>query len=220
MIEIGLRRAALLLAGIAFCTSGHAAPVERDLGDELVYIRTHNVPEDLPTTMAAKPHAYVIDIRYAHGTGDGATVLAGWLKFHASARSPVFVLTNSETAKPILHALSDRESIAGLVVIGIANGKSAPDLVVKQSASDERRAYEALEEGTSVAALTTDNPDKQRNDEASLARDRAPEADPDSDVTSPDSETLPATKPHGAPIDAALQEAIHVYRGLRALRSL
>ena len=94
-----------------------------------------------------------------------------------------------------------------------------PDFIVTEAPADARRAYDALEKGSDVTALVTDHPDKLRNDEASLAHDRAPDSDGDDTDGSPSTEE-PESKPKAAPTDAALQRAIHVYQGLRAMKVL
>lgn len=204
----------LALSGVA---SLRAAPVERDLGEGLLYFRAHRVPEDLPTEDSVRRHSCVLDLRFAHGSADAATILNGWIRFHATKHTPLFVLVNGSTSADLLPALAHRESTSGLIVIGVAASKIEPDIVVHESTNNERRAYEAFDKGISVAALTTDNPDKQRNDEASLSRDRSGDAsDENADVSDTD-EPAPA-KPKGPPIDAALQEAIHLHRGLRAMK--
>lgn len=210
-----VRFACLSLIAIAL----RAAPLERDLGEGLGYFRVHLAPADLPTNEALRKRPCVLDLRFAQAEPAAAAVLSGWLKFHAADKTPVFVLVNGGTDPAVLQALHDRDAIAGLLVIGIAAQKFAPDIAVIQSAADERRAYDALEKGTTVAALTTDNPDKQRNDEASLAHDRTTEpAAALDDEESPRAEKLPGAKPKGPPIDAALQRAIHLYRALRAMK--
>ncbi len=210
----------LLLGSLAAWTPLRAAVIERDLGEGLLYFRIHRVPEDLPTNDSVRRHPCVVDLRYAHGNSEAATVLGGWIKFHATTHTPLFVLVNASTSAELLPALAHRDHTAGLLVIGTAAQRFEPDIVVHESSADERRAYEALEKGAAIAALTTDNPDKQRNDEASLARDRSPEpsSDDDTDITDPD-EPAPA-KPKGPTIDAALQEAIHLHDGLRAMKPL
>jgi hypothetical protein len=97
-----------------------------------------------------------------------------------------------------------------------------PDIAVKITAAEERRAYDALESGAKLESLLTDNPDKPRNDEARLAKEHLPDSAPDDAVD--DDPSLPAEKKAPAktapPIDGVLQRAVHVHRGLLALKKI
>ncbi len=194
-----------------------AAPLQRSLADGLVYFRVHTLPADLPSDQALQKRACVLDLRYTTSDAAGATVLNGWLKFHSAPRTPIFALVNGGTANVVADALRENDSLPGLLTVGIAGQNFEPDIAVTATAKDERKAYDALEHGATIAALTTDNPQKQRNDEASLAHDRPQDAptDPD-DLAEPEK---PAAK--SAPlIDAVLQRAIQVYRGLKAMKTV
>jgi hypothetical protein len=209
---------AWIAALVSFAVGVRAAPLQRDLGEGLLYFRIHALPADLPSDEAIQKHAAVIDLRYVKTDATGASVLGSWLKFHATPQSPLFVLVNGATSAPLAAMLAERTNVAGLLTIGTRAPRTEPDITVTTSAEIERRAYDALEAGTSVAALTTDNPDKQRNDEASLAHDRAPAPTAESD-TLLDDEKTPAAKPRPL-IDSALQRALQVYRGLKAMKAL
>ncbi|HUR58885.1 MAG TPA: hypothetical protein VM029_14320, partial [Opitutaceae bacterium] len=139
--------------------------------------------------------------------------LEAWLKLRANARTPVFVLANADTAPALLAVLTPEDPMAGVIVIGVAARKFPPALAVKSTPESERLAYDALEKGTSLTALLVENPDKVRNDEASLSKDRLAEAVADA---SGDEKARSAAPP----IDAALQRAVHVHRALLALRKL
>jgi hypothetical protein len=206
---------ALMLAFAA--ASGAAAPIERKLPDHLVYIRVHALPADLPTDDSVRQHPCVVDLRYTQADTASAGILVNWVKFHCSPRTPMFVLVNGSTAPALVTGLR-REVMPGLLTAGVAAQRFEPDLIVTQSAADERRAYDALEQGTDIAALITDHPDKLRNDEASLAQERTTEPPADDTEESPAPGAAEKQKP--APTDAALQRAVHVYEGLRALKVL
>lgn len=196
--------------------AGWAAPLERDLGEGLKFYRVRALPADLPPAPAPSGRVppCVLDVRYAQADDAAATALEAWLRFRAKPRAPVFVLANTETAASLLSMLARRESGSGIAVIGVPGGQLRPDSAVKTTAKEERYAYEALEKGISVAALVTDHPEKVRNDEASLSRDRL--ADASAEATA---DAL-AAKPDTAVIDVALQRAIHLHRALAALRKL
>jgi hypothetical protein len=190
-----------------------AAPLERDLGQGLVYVRVHAVPGDLPAP-AAHPQSTVLDLRYVAADAAAASALQAWVRFRATAHTPVFLLANGDTAPALLAPFADRDSVGAVMIVGIAAKDFRPDIAVPASPDTERRAYDALETGATLAMLLTDHPDKVRNDEASLAKDRLAEAAADA--------VQDAVKPHPAPppIDATLQRAVHLHRALLALKKL
>jgi antitoxin (DNA-binding transcriptional repressor) of toxin-antitoxin stability system len=188
----------------------------------LTYYRIHALPADLPTVAIADKRACVLDLRYATGDSQTAGALDAWLKFHATPRTPVFVLANSGTSAALLVPLATRDSAAGILLLGPEAPGFFPDIAVKTTADEERRAYDALESGAKLESLLTDNPDKPRNDEARLAKDHVPDPGPDDTVD--DDPAAPAEKKPPAkitpPIDAVLQRAVHVHRGLLALKKI
>ena len=220
----------LLLSLSATPALSRAAPLTRDLGEGLAYHRITTLPADLPTTEAARKQPCVLDLRYARGAAAAGTALDAWLKFHATARTPVFLLVNADTAAALLAPLAARLPASGLVILGTPSPALTPDLVLKISPADERRAYDALAAGTPVEALLNDTPEKPRNDEARLAKDRqsppanAPDAADDSlvDLILPVAiaEKSPPPKPPAPLIDAALQRAVQLHRSLKALKKL
>jgi hypothetical protein len=189
-----------------------SAPIQRELGYGLVYVRVQNLPADLPAKPPRRAPPYVIDLRYLNADEEGATDFSAWLHQRATSRSPVFVLANSETSPPLLKVLAAHRRGTGIAVVGIEHGPFRPDVAVRGSPENERRAYEALAQGADIGALLTDNPDKVRNDEASLSKDRLAEASADAaDKTE---------KKEAPPIDATLQRAVHLHRALVALRKI
>lgn len=191
-----------------------SAPLERDLGEGLTYFRVRSVPADLPSDAAIQNRSAVVDLRFAKGDSAAPTLVAGWMKFHASPKAIRFVLVNGATDPHILAGLRDRSATPGLLVIGIAGQSFPTDIAVTQSSDDEKRAFEALEAGTDIVTLITDNPAKQRNDEASLSRDRPNGAsDAGDDALEPK-----ARAEKTPPLDAALQRAVHLHRALKVVR--
>jgi hypothetical protein len=195
-----------------------AEPKPTDLGDGLVYVRVQTAATDLPPGESVRGHPCVLDLRFAHGDSVAATVLASWVSSHAANRSPIFVLVNGSTAAPLIAALTEHR-ISGLLSIGIEGQAFAPDIMVKESSDDERRAYDAFDHGVTIAALTTDNPDKQRNDEASLSHEHPSDATTDRDDGTVEP-AAPIAKSSPPPIDAALQRAIQLHRALRAMKRI
>ena len=212
---------ALALPLLALATE--SARIERDLGQGLAYARVHSLPADLPAA-PARLGALVLDLRYALSSSDGVTTLGAWLKFRASARTPVFVLVNGGTAPAVLEFLETADPMPGLLTLGAASSKFVPDVALRVSAATERAAYDALEHGTPVATLLTDNPAKPRHDEAEIAQEHAaPSAGSDDDETGPEgsvsaSPALPAPPP--PLIDTTLQRAVHLHRALLALKKI
>ncbi len=208
------RRHVFFLTALSTATIASAAPLERDLGQGLTYVRAKQLPADLPTKPAGKVPPCVIDVRYVEADAVAVTTFTAWLRFRATARTPVFVLANSATSAALLEALANRGGGEGAVVIGVPGGRFRPDSAVKSEAEDERKAYDALENGASLEAILADYPDKARNDEASLVRDRGA----DLPVELPSGKSAP--RRNYPTIDAALQRAVHLHRALVALKKL
>jgi hypothetical protein len=125
------------------------------------------------------------------------------------------VLANNSTAPALLQVLADNRKVPGLLTVGIAALGFSPDFPVSQSPAEEQLAFNDFAKGTPVTELTTDNPQKQRNDEASLSRDAQ------ADTGEADGTTKPAdSEKRTQHIDAALQRAIQLHRGLKALKRI
>lgn len=193
-------------------STAFSAPIQAELGKGLFFVRVHAVPSDLPARITGRAPPCIVDVRYVAADAAGAADFSAWLHHRATLRSPVFVLANAETSGALLKVLATHQRASGIVVIGIERGPFRPDIGVKASAEDERRAYDALEEGAGIHALITDNPDKIRNDEASLSRDRLAEAAVEA--------TEEAEKKTAPPIDAVLQRAVHLHRALVAAKKI
>lgn len=211
-VKLRARSAATLL-GILAINVVHAAPKEADLGDGLLYARVHAAATDLPTGDLVRGHSCVIDLRFAQGDPVAADVLGNWITSHAAPRTPLFILVNGATSGALVRTITEHH-VPGIMTVGIEGQSLAPDIMVKQTSDDERRAYDAYDAGTTIALLTTDNPNKQRNDEASLSHDHASETAEREDPA----DSTPAPKAKSAPIDAVLQRAIQLHRALRAMK--
>jgi hypothetical protein len=209
----------LALLTLAFAPRLAAAPdrLERDLGRGLSYCRVHVLPADLPAA-AAPRGALVLDLRYARADDDAAPALAAW--FNARTTSAlVFVLVNAETAPAALAYFAGRESSAGVITLGALSAGFEPDIGLKIAPAAERTAYDALEQGTPLTSLLTDNSTKPRHDEASIAQDRisAPDDSTDDEVIEP----APVVRTPPPPvIDYTLLRAVHLHRALLALRKM
>jgi hypothetical protein len=201
----------------------HAAPLERDLGRGLVYFRAKVLPADLPATVPPQRRSCILDLRYATGGEGAASALDAWLKLHASERKPVLVLANTATGAALLAPLASRRPSAGVLLLGVAGRGFQPDIALKITPENERRAYDALEAGATIESLLTENSDKLRNDEARLAKEyaagtAAPAYErPDEP---PADKPAAATAPAPIPIDLVLQRAVHLHRALLALKKI
>ena len=206
------RRLAILAAALGLVLSAAgawAAPITRDLGDGLTYVRIRELPADLPGGAAVPGQALILDLRYLAAGRDAAAALLAWAEFRASARTPLFLLANRETGAELNAALRRVSRGKGCVVIGVPGPGFEPQLAAKSEPAAEREAYAALERGEPVMSLLTENPGKVRLDEASLNHPPAEEEAPAADSVKP-----------APPIDAALQRAFHLHRSLRALRRM
>jgi hypothetical protein len=210
--------AVLLLAFVAIPAHAASAPLQRDLGRGLAYIRIHALPDDLPPAHTL-PGALVLDLRYVRSTGTGVTALGAWLQFHSSPRTPVLVLVNGATAPAVLDFLENSGSLPGLLTLGPPSSRYVPDVALKVPPATERSAYDALEGATMVESLLDDTPVKVRHDEASLAQESATAAAADEGITGDDSAPeIAAPKPPPPLIDVTLQRAVQLHRALVALR--
>jgi hypothetical protein len=76
---------------------------------------------------------------------------------------------------------------------------------------DDRKAYDALEKGADVRSLLSDYPDKPRIDEAYLEKEH---------IADSEAPEVPTDKPlpPRPTVDALLQRAVQLHRGLLALK--
>lgn len=200
---------------VLFAGPAPAAPLTRDLGQGLGYVRLHELPGDLPPRSAGAATPCVVDVRYVRADAEVAGAFVAWLRFRATPRSPVFVLANVDTSEALVGPLVGRGRASGIVVIGAARGGFHPDVSVNFSEEGERRAYNALEQGAALEKLLTDNPGKVRNDEASLVKDHSPY-----EIPAELPKDRPGEKQVSSQVDATLQRAVHLHRALVALKRI
>ena len=209
----------LLFLAVAAPSGAGAAPLERDLGCGLTYLRVAQLPEDLPSKAPAPHQALVLDLRYVSADATAGKAFEGWLKFHASANSPLTILVNAETSPLLLHVFLAAPLPPGVITLGPAPSEFKADVAVEVSPQADRVAYDALANGTSVEDLVAHKLDKPRRDEAELAREHANgSTDEDSGEPAPKAAATPA-----APVpatDLILTRAVQLHRALLALRRL
>jgi hypothetical protein len=199
-----------------------ADPLTRDVGENLRYVRAHVVPADLPSPVA-KPGAVILDLRYTLAEAGAPMALAAWIKSQSAASTPLIVLMNHDTAPALRESLAAHINRSGLITIGRASSDITPDLAIESTSEEERRAYDALENNSSIESLITENAQKPRIDEASIMRARADPDSAEADTDFPEDPTSPEKKMEAAPpppVDRALQRAIHLHRALLALKRL
>jgi len=163
----------------------------------------------------------VLDLRYTLAEADAATALDAWLRFRATVHTPVVVLLNPDTAPALRELFQPTRKHAHVITIGRAATDFNPDISIQISPEDERQAYDALENGSSIAALTTENADKPRVDEASIMRSRSENGGALADASVLDDPAPGEKKAAPAPalpIDHVLQRAIHLQHALQALK--
>jgi len=204
---------ALVLAAL-LATRALAAPAEpapRDLGLGLSYYRVHELPRDLPSPGKGPAGPCVLDLRFARSDEPSCAALGAWIRFNASARTPVFVLENSETSPALLAAVPG--GLPGLVVLAPRAEKLVADIAVAVSADADRKAYEAADKGAPLESLIRDYPEKPRVDEAYLEKEHLSDSDALDSVADKPGPPMPF-------VDAVLQRAVQLHRGLLALRRL
>ena len=212
----------LFVLALATMRGAGAAPLERDLGRGLTYLRVTQLPADLPTKSAEPHKALVLDLRCASADANAAQAFEAWLKFRASANSPLTILVNAETSPLLLRVFLAAPALPGVVTIGPAPDDFNVDVPVNVSPQADRLAYDALANGTPIEDLVARKLDKPRRDEAELARQHNNgNTDEDSDAPPPKAATVPAPPAVEAPVtDLVLVRAVQLHRALLALRRL
>ena len=124
----------------------------------------------------------------------------------------MFVLENSATSPALLADFPGAGS-ASVIILAPSSAKLAPDFGVQVSADADRRAYDAVEKGAPIASLLKDNPEKPRLDEAYLEKEHL------ADTEVPDIESDKPSPPSPL-VDAVLQRALQLQRGLLALKKI
>lgn len=201
------RLALMALAG----ATAWGAPVVRTLGEGLAYCGIRELPRDLPAAEAFRSEAVVLDLRFTRSDNAGAAALRGWLQFRGTTPQPALVLINAETERALLQSLRQIVGAPGVLLIGPPVRGFKADIDVRSTTELDRRSLEAIDARKDIAVLLADNPEKVRNDEASLSRDRLAEA-------SAEAATDGGESARAVPVDPALQRAVHIHRAWLALR--
>jgi len=202
----------MFAAALAGTAPAQAVSIPFDLGHGLSYYRVHELPADLPPAPSGRPGPCVLDLRFAKSDGPGAGLLSAWVRFNASPAAPVFILENSDTSAALV-ALFPGGAAGEVIVLAPASEKLSPTVAVHVDPATDRKAYDAVEKGTALASLLADNPAKPRIDEAYLDKEHL------SDSDAPDIETDKESPPSPL-VDAMVQRAVQLHRGLVALKRI
>lgn len=232
--------------GLAIFVSVASATETTDLGQNLSYLRVHELADvaKAVTSVVPENRALVLDLRYATARDDSAAQLAAALAARTGP-APLLILVAPGTPAPLAAALARLPP--GAVTIGVKESSPAPRLVVAQPAETDRRAHAALDSGLPLAALINGKVEKERYDEASLVQDfsngsrnprpprrpapgrrdnsgsGSPPASPGEAAPIPATtaaEATPEAHDDTAPVltDRVLQRAVHLHRALFAIR--
>jgi len=206
-----------------------AAPaVEQSLGQNLAYLRIHQLPGDLPNASVPRKGSLVLDLRFVSADQDAAAAFEAWLNFQSRPTTTTIVLINAQTAPALLSALAPDNVPARVVTVGPAADTIKPDIALKLPDGADRAAYDALEHGTPLDSLVARKIDKPRHDEAAAVKERAGGDASDAATDGPDesvpaepgSAATPTPTPVPVPLDAVLQRAVQLHRALLALRKI
>ena len=199
-----------LLSSVA-ATATTTAPVE--LAPGLRYLRIQSLAQSAHALSDAllKPAALVLDLRYVADEPAATDVLR--VLDSQPAKPPLYILVSPATPLALANIITATST--RLVTLGIKNSLPPPDVLVAQSADDDRRAYAALDQGTTLEALVSGKLEKEHFDEAELVKEfksgnhdaHPPEGDPDSTAVVPARLT-----------DRVLQRALHLYLAQQALK--
>lgn len=211
---IRLFSALCLLSSIPCSPARAAEPL--DLGADLAYLRVHSIVLEREALAAAllKSRALVLDLRYPADERGAGDILRQELAAPAPAPR-IYVLVSPATPVPVVGAIAANS--ARLVTLGVKGAKPEPQVVVLQTAEDDRRAYDALAAGTPLAGLISGKIEKERFDEASLVQ----EFKNGNPAPQPPAPGTPPGKAESQPerlTDRVLQRALHLHRALQALK--
>ena len=208
---------ALCFLSSVFCSLSSGTELT-DLGSGLAYLRIHSAGDSEAALRKAVPGAgaLVLDLRYATASDESAAALKTALASRPT-NIPLFILVSPATPAALAAAIIQSPALT----LGAPGSAPGPKVVVQTDSATDRRAYDALETGTSLEKLISGKIEKERFDEATLVHefkngnpDAAPAPLPDPTAPKP-----AGTPEQSAPlVDRVLQRAVHLHRALQALR--
>lgn len=214
-------RPLICLLSCVLCALVGAAEVQ-EISPGLGYLRVHSVVQEREAIKEAlhQPRPLVLDLRQTADERDAGETLRLELNSQP-AKSPLYVLVSPTTPAPVADAVA--ASTTRLVTLGVKGAHPEPQVVVQQSADDDRKAYDALATGTALADLISGKVEKERYDEATLVQefkggnhDARPPAPGQTDGSS--TASTGAASPSARLTDRVLQRAVHLHRALQVLK--
>lgn len=191
-----------------------------ELGQGLSYLRISSLAASDAALREAVSGAgpLVLDLRYTTGSDDALASLRAALTGHP-ATAPLFILISPATSPAIAQAIT--ASPAAVLTLGLAGSRPTPKVVVQSDPATDRRAYDALANGTPVATLISGKIEKEHFDEATLVKEFK-NGNPDAEPPPAPDPTAPKANdpaPKDTPlVDRVLQRAVHLHRAMIALR--
>lgn len=205
------RLTALSLSLLCLLSSAQAAaPAELVTG--LRYLRIHSLEKSAAELADAlnQTTALVIDLRYTANESGAAEAINALNS--QPAKPKLYILVSPETPKAIAEVIT--KTSTPLVTLGIPDSRPKPEVLVEQSSADDRSAYLALDNGTSLDALVSGKIEKERFDEAELVKEFK---NGNHDAHPPEGNADGAKTPHRL-TDRVLQRAMHLHQALQALK--
>jgi hypothetical protein len=185
-----------------------------ELAPGLRYLRIHSLVQsahELSDAISAnKSPALVIDLRYVADETGAAEAISALDK--QPVKPVLYLLVNPATPAKVAAAIT--KTTVPLVTLGIRNSRPQPQVIVEQSAADDRAAYAALDNGTPIAALASGKIDKERFDEAELVK----EFKNGNHDAHPTEGNADGAKTQNRLTDRVLQRALHLHQALLALK--
>jgi|GEM_PF-875156 len=204
-------------ASLAVCAAPAPAAVQQ-LEKGLTYARITDLGRDAAQLEAALAQpAVILDLRDATGTSAEAKALAGRLaQMPPKPADHRLILINPSTDAAILSTVDIPEPRQ--LTVGPRAAGFQVDIAVPVSVDDDQHAFAAFAQGAPLNKLDDSNPQKKRNDEAALAKNRAAavaEAEGEDDGPPADVTPAPAEKKPEAPAhDLVLERAVQLHHAL------
>lgn len=232
-----MKRSASFLVLVIFLVLpfGLRAAIEKDLGQALFFLRITDAraEQSIMTDTVGSRAALILDLRGLACEIDFVTLLHTALAKPPAPHTVRIVLVNSATDPAIVAALED-DALLSVITLSPRSPNLTADIQVATSADEERKALDALSNGTPLEKLIADAHDKRRYDEAKLVHDHANGVTPSDEELPADAEddtitTEPTSgkKNSGAekkavqlPRDLVLERAVQLHRALLALKKL
>lgn len=205
-----MKHLGLLLSWLGFIVGLHAT----ELAPGLAYLRPG-------MAFSSQTSSAVLDLRYITDDTAASSWLASVQPGTAHDHRVILALVSPDTPAGLRNQLV---TLTRCLTIGRAAPGFKTDIVVSTSAEADHRAFDALVAGTPPEKLIAEDAHKTRYDESSLIREHTGEPE---EVTAaetanpaPATSAAPATPVAPPVMDAVLQRAVQIHRGLVVLKKL